>query len=367
MSGKKRPSSCSPTSKVREANAKLAEQDGPCEVEVTPVQRRIEPRSADDSLSGVVRCLYFADTFLRDATHHGPTLWAGTNAGSVYAYALEVPSREKWTERSTEAVLGKEIQLMHRAPVVSIAVLDGRGNPLPEPLEVSRDLAKAPEMQGSHSVLIISEEQFKVFTLPRVSAKTKFKLTAHEGSRVRKLGLMNFPSITSDDYSENCLVCLTNLGDIHIFTVPGLRPQMRYDCIRKEDISGIASCVFTRTGQGFYLISPSEFERFSLSTRNITEPRCVVAWESARDPLSPGSNLCNNLQGSPKVNRANGTHKIQNKGECNSLGATDGVMEDFPLALSQTPLDSPISSTDITLDASGDMTVEDVKDYLPEC
>lgn len=367
VSGKKRPSSCSPTSKVREANAKLAEQDGPCEVEVTPVQRRIEPRSADDSLSGVVRCLYFADTFLRDATHHGPTLWAGTNAGSVYAYALEVPSREKWTERSTEAVLGKEIQLMHRAPVVSIAVLDGRGNPLPEPLEVSRDLAKAPEMQGSHSVLIISEEQFKVFTLPRVSAKTKFKLTAHEGSRVRKLGLMNFPSITSDDYSENCLVCLTNLGDIHIFTVPGLRPQMRYDCIRKEDISGIASCVFTRTGQGFYLISPSEFERFSLSTRNITEPRCVVAWESARDPLSPGSNLCNNLQGSPKVNRANGTHKIQNKGECNSLGATDGVMEDFPLALSQTPLDSPISSTDITLDASGDMTVEDVKDYLPEC
>lgn len=27
-------------------------------------------------------------------------------------------------------------------------------------------------------------------------------------------------------------------------------PQVRYDCIRKEDISGIASCVFTRNGQG---------------------------------------------------------------------------------------------------------------------
>lgn len=47
---------------VQEANAQLAEQDA----EVTPVQRRIEPRSADDSLSGVVRCLCFADTFLRD-------------------------------------------------------------------------------------------------------------------------------------------------------------------------------------------------------------------------------------------------------------------------------------------------------------
>lgn len=33
---------------------------------MAPVQRRIEPRSADDSLSGVVRCVCFADTFLRD-------------------------------------------------------------------------------------------------------------------------------------------------------------------------------------------------------------------------------------------------------------------------------------------------------------
>lgn len=46
---------------VQEANAALADQD-----DVAPVQRRIEPRSADDSLSGVVRCLCFADTFLRD-------------------------------------------------------------------------------------------------------------------------------------------------------------------------------------------------------------------------------------------------------------------------------------------------------------
>ncbi|KFO58979.1 Lethal(2) giant larvae protein 1, partial [Corvus brachyrhynchos] len=274
VSGKKRLNASSPSSKVQEANAQLAEQAGPPEVEMTPVQRRIEPRSADDSLSGVVRCLYFADTFLRDAAHHGPTMWAGTNSGSVFAYALEVPSQEKFSERAVEAVLGKEIQLMHRAPVVAIAVLDGRGNPLPEPYEVSRDLAKAPDMQGSHSMLISSEEQFKVFTLPKVSAKTKFKLTAHEGCRVRKVALVSLASAGSEERLENCLACLTNLGDIHIFTVPSLRPQVHYSCIRKEDISGIASCVFTKHGQGFYLISPSEFERFSLSARNVTEPLC---------------------------------------------------------------------------------------------
>lgn len=58
----------------------------------------------------------------------------------------------------------KEIQLMHRAPVVGIVVLDGHGAPLPDPLEVAHDLARSPDMQGSHHLLVISEEQFKVRT-----------------------------------------------------------------------------------------------------------------------------------------------------------------------------------------------------------
>lgn len=59
----------------------------------------------------------------------------------------------------------KEIQLMHRAPVVGLVVLDGKGAPLPEPLEVAHDLARSPEMHGSHHLLVVSEEQFKVKNL----------------------------------------------------------------------------------------------------------------------------------------------------------------------------------------------------------
>lgn len=58
--------------------------------------------------------------------------------------------------------VAKEIQLMHRAPVVGILVLDGHSVPLPEPLEVAHDLSKSPDMQGSHQLLVVSEEQFKV-------------------------------------------------------------------------------------------------------------------------------------------------------------------------------------------------------------
>lgn len=79
-----------------------------------------------------------------------------------------------------EAVLGKEIQLMHRAPVVSICVLDGRGKPLPDPYEASQDLAIAPDMTNAHSVLIASEEQLKVTEkIPSGAKKDEFTVILH--------------------------------------------------------------------------------------------------------------------------------------------------------------------------------------------
>uniref|UniRef100_A0A670HXZ7 LLGL scribble cell polarity complex component 2 n=1 Tax=Podarcis muralis TaxID=64176 RepID=A0A670HXZ7_PODMU len=243
--------------------------------ELTPVQRKIEARSAEDSFTGFVRTLYFADTFLRDSSRHCPSLWAGTNGGTVYAFCLRVPPAERRMDEPVRAEQAKEIQLMHRAPVIGIVVLDGQSTPLPEPLEVAHDLSKSPNMQGSHQLLVVSEEQLKVFTLPKVGSKLKLKLTALEGCRVRKVTVTNFASCKSE-HSENDLAVLTNLGDIQIISLPALKIQVRYPCIRKEDVSGIASCVFTRYGQGFYLISPSEFERFSLSPKWLVEPRCLV-------------------------------------------------------------------------------------------
>uniref|UniRef100_A0A3B3Z4Z6 Lethal giant larvae homologue 2 domain-containing protein n=1 Tax=Poecilia mexicana TaxID=48701 RepID=A0A3B3Z4Z6_9TELE len=259
---------------IQEANARLeAEQ---AEMEMAPVQRKIEARSSDDSFTGLVRTLYFADTFLSDSSHNTPSLWAGTNGGTVFAYILYIPPVEHRADEALTAQPAKEIQLMHRAPVVGIVVLDGHGAPLPEPLETAHDLARSPDLLGSHHVLVISEEQFKVFTLPKLSSKMKLKLTAVDGSRVRRVGVAWFGSSRTEDYGESGLVFLTNQGDVHVLSLPHIKMQIRYPCIRREDVSGIASCVFTKQGQGFYLMSPSEFERFSLSTRYLVEPRCLV-------------------------------------------------------------------------------------------
>ena len=159
--------------------------------------------------------------------------------------------------------------------------------------------------------------------MPKVSAKMKLKLTATDGSRVRRVGVAWFVSSQSEDYGESGLVVLTNQGDLQVVSLPGLKVQVRYPCVRREDVSGIASCVFTKHGQGetharthahththtlihahtdthahsnpplqlvsppgFYLISPSEFERFSLSARCVVEPRSLVELPSSSSSSS---------------------------------------------------------------------------------
>lgn len=95
----------------------------------------------------------------------------------------------------------------------------------------------------------------QVFTLPKVSAKLKLKLTALEGSRVRRVSVAHFSSCRAEDRGEHHLAVLTNLGDIQVVSLPLLKPQVRYSCIRREDVSGIASCVFTKHGQGGHVVA----------------------------------------------------------------------------------------------------------------
>uniref|UniRef100_A0A672N6R8 LLGL scribble cell polarity complex component 2 n=1 Tax=Sinocyclocheilus grahami TaxID=75366 RepID=A0A672N6R8_SINGR len=275
------------TNNLQEINNRLV-AEALQEMELAPVQRKIEARSSDDSFTGLVRTLYFADTFVSDSSHSTPSLWAGTNGGAVFAHVLRVPSLERRAEDPVVAHAAKEIQLMHRAPVVGLVVLDGKGAPLPEPLEVAHDLARSPEMHGSHHLLVVSEEQLKLFTLPKVSSKSKLKLTAVDGSRVRRVGVAWFGSRT-DEQLESSLVVLTNQGELHVISLPSIKMMVHYPCIRREDVSGIASCVFTKYGQGFYLMSPSEFERFSLSTRWVVEPRCLVEAPLQMRPKNPSS------------------------------------------------------------------------------
>lgn len=159
------------------------------------------------------------------------------------------------------------------------------------PLEFQNVPGPAP-----HRVLIASEEQFKIFSLPQLKPVNKYKLTAHEGARVRRIAFATFmctvptsslvnssppkalvkpaspaapaqqaadpPTTAADNntsttavndnntsivgsdvttHYEISLLCLTNLGDCLVLTVPELRRQLNSAAVRREDIKYVQS------------------------------------------------------------------------------------------------------------------------------
>ncbi|XP_042209122.1 lethal(2) giant larvae protein homolog 1-like isoform X2 [Homarus americanus] len=244
---------------------------------VKPVERAVEARShASDYIGSMVRCLHLTKCFIANTQLMSATLWAGTNSGAIFVFTISIPPSEKRGEVPLSVQLGKEIHLKHGAPVISVCILDGASRPFPEPMAVKKEAAPSPNSSLPHRVLICSEEQFKVFTLPQLKPFCKFKLTAHEGSRVRKIGYSDFLSSVDESYREPCFVVMTNMGDYSVYSLPDCRRQMYAAHIKKEDINGINSVVFSNRGESLYLMSPCELERVSLSARHITRPTGTI-------------------------------------------------------------------------------------------
>lgn len=76
-----------------------------------------------------------------------------------------------------------------------------------------------------------------MFTLPQLKPFCKFKLTAHEGSRVRKIDYADFISSVDASYREPGFIVVTNQGDLSVFSLPDCRRQIMEAYLKKEDIT----------------------------------------------------------------------------------------------------------------------------------
>ncbi|XP_015429859.1 PREDICTED: lethal(2) giant larvae protein homolog 1 isoform X2 [Dufourea novaeangliae] len=348
-------------------------------VELKPVERQVEARPVDDTLGSMVRCLYFARSYIISMRNTTPTLWAGTNNGTVYVFTLAIPAGVRRTEEDVNCTLGKEIQLKHRAPVIAITILDGSNVPLPEPFEAEKGVCPGPDMASAQRVVIASEEQFKIFNLPSLKPFCKYKLTAHEGSRVRKTGFAKFTSHVepAGSHEETYLLCLTNLGDCLVLSIPEFRRQLNAAAIKREDINGISSLTFTKAGEALYLHSSSELQRISLSASNETKTHCALNLPpNARSHANKTANNEKSQEQGVVEGTAETTGETQSSQpaapvqrtitENGVVGSTGG--EESPKEPSLRPA---ASTTDVNgeddrqdLSSIGDITIDSVKDHL---
>jgi len=297
-----------------------------------PVERQVEFRDlkpVQDHVLTMVRCLYFAQTYLNSVHDRTHSLWVGTNGGHVYVYSInhiQIPSNNDLnsivSDPSVKCSLAKEIRLKHKAPVLSIVVLNGsnqligQGSNIPSndskrpvpvfPMLSNPDHAASIPTTALHKVLICSEEQFKIFTLPNLKPFCKLKLTATEGSRVRKVTIYQ-PSATSnstDQTNESFLICLDNIGELGIYSLPLLRRQNLFHCIKPSDINAISSLQFTCYARAFYLQSSSEFSEIIYSSQNGQQSSMVIIPErNAEKPTeNPAVEIESNNQIEERIN-----------------------------------------------------------------
>lgn len=255
-------------------------------VDLAPVERAVEARSEDPAYASMVRCLCLAACHVANNRPITRTLWAGTNSGCMFIFIIHCPVRSD-SRRSSQPVLwepGKEFRLKHGAPVLDIQILDSTGAPLIQ----STQSDTSGSQPSPHRVLISSEEQFKVFTLPSMKPFGKFKLTALEGSRVRKLGFARFsgPSdsaVTSTDSAASgqktgqwCVVFVTNQGELQVLGLPDLHRHLQHTNFSPEDIQGISSTMFGHSGDVVFAVSSSLYQRVSLSSALPASPLCSL-------------------------------------------------------------------------------------------
>ncbi len=264
-------------------------------------------------------------------------MWAGTNSGQILVFILTLPSAAKRKDEKVEAMLAKEIQLKHRAPVISIEVIDAGGLPVSD--------ARSPAGAVPHKVLIASEEQFKTFLLPTLKPSGKYKLTAHEGSRIRRIGFTTFAKRSDSNYTENCMTCLTNQGDVSIHGLPDLRRQVQTNCMKKEDMIAISTFSFSPRGEAFFMCSSSELQRVSVTADSKLKLRGSV-------PIEDGARASDK----PAAVTAETSEEQQNKDNESKIAA---------------PKPKPPTSPDMhnetcVSEVSADITLDSVKDHTSQ-
>ncbi|CAK9813629.1 Syntaxin-binding protein 5 [Anthophora plagiata] len=270
--------------------------------------------SLENITTETISCLTFADSYTKKSdTSPVPTLWIGTSLGSIQTVIFNTPARG---ERHAYPVVvstcnGSTFKL--KGCILSMSFLDCNGALIPYSYESWKDdgmdskernksqgkctnSRMSPSMntqvtsgdgfEDRQFVVLASEKQARVVALP--SQNCLYRQQLAENHIVIKA------EITS--LKDNvCLVCYVSNGHVATYSLPSLRPLIDVDFLPLIDLSfqttkhGIVdpmlsiwghqlfvngdtdqiakTLCFSNRGHGLYLSSPTEIQKFSVSSQ----------------------------------------------------------------------------------------------------
>ncbi|XP_023287626.1 syntaxin-binding protein 5 isoform X7 [Orussus abietinus] len=276
--------------------------------------------SLENIASETISCLTFADSYTKKSDSSAlPTLWIGTSLGSVQTIVFNAPT---YSERHTQPLTistcnGSSFKL--KGSILTMSFLDCNGALIPYSYEPWKDenldgkdrnksqgkansrtsLLSSSQTSGSTGsdgfedrqfVVLTSEKQARVVALPSQNCVYRQQLTDTD--------IVIKAEITSLKDSV-CLVCYVSSGHIATYSLPSLRPLIDVDFLPLLDLSfqttkhGIVDPIlsiwghqlfvngdtdqiartlcFSNKGHGLYLASPTEIQKFTVSSEFCSE------------------------------------------------------------------------------------------------
>ncbi|KAG7202213.1 hypothetical protein KM043_015884 [Ampulex compressa] len=242
--------------------------------------------SLENITTETISCLTFADSYTKKSdTNTLPTLWIGTSLGSIQTVIFNTPA---YGERHAHPVVVSSTSASTfklKGSILSMSFLDCNGALIPYSFESWKDenvdgkernksQSKCTNSRMSPSlntqansgdsfedrqfVVLASEKQARVVALP--SQNCLYRQQLAETHIVIKA------EITS--LKDNvCLVCYVSNGHIATYSLPSLRPLIDVDFVPLTDLRIAKTLCFSNRGHGLYLSSPTEIQKFSVSSQ----------------------------------------------------------------------------------------------------
>ncbi|KAI6653542.1 Lgl [Oopsacas minuta] len=219
----------------------------------------------DRNQNTTINELVLAETLLQ-SNQPQPSLWVCTSSAMIIRYSIDVPAPQQMFSMPTMLnATQKQISLLHNAPVVGVILLDRTYNPLAQTHEIGNLHFPEPNLNSPTYAVIITEEQIKLISLPNLKNRNKYKFTEEAvGQRISKFSYIRVKvqeSAKSRIQWSSGLLVLTQRGNLYAFTLPDLRLRRHATLLAANDIRGIESSTFTKTGEIFHLASSSELQR----------------------------------------------------------------------------------------------------------
>ncbi|XP_046820900.1 syntaxin-binding protein 5 isoform X8 [Vespa crabro] len=241
--------------------------------------------SLENITTETISCLTFADSYTKKSdTSTLPTLWVGTSLGSIQTIVFNppVPGERHSYPVVVSTCNGSTFKL--KGCILSMSFLDCNGALIPYSFESWRDenvdggkernknqgkcnsrlspslnaqVTTGDGFEDRQFVVLTSEKQARVVALP--SQDCVYRQQLAETHIVIKAEVTTLKD-------NVCLVCYVSNGHVSTYSLPSLRPLIDVDFLPLTDLRIAKTLCFSNRGHGLYLSSPTEIQKFSISS-----------------------------------------------------------------------------------------------------